>query len=157
VFLSAFMIYLSIRATYAPEYGTTIPVWIERLCGYNAKGSWPPVLSYAIEYFQTHQSAPPTKWLDTDGELTSLHFAFAQSSSHQPQRPPSPKKSTANVDLSQYRCKNHNRPSGCKYPQFNKGQPCPRQHVCYNCGEVSHLSPNCLTNPGLPPPAPTHK
>jgi len=54
MFLFAFMIYPSIRAIYTPEYGTTIPVWIERLCGYNAKGSWPPVLSYAIEYFLTH-------------------------------------------------------------------------------------------------------
>src|SRR5579859_2350397 len=75
-FLSAFLVYVSIRATYAPEYGTTIPLWIERLSNYTAKGSWPPVLTYAIEYFQTHQSAPAEKWLETDGELISLHFAL---------------------------------------------------------------------------------
>src|SRR5579859_4174362 len=65
-FLSAFLVYVSIRATYTPEYGTTIPLWIERLSNYTAKGSWPPVLAYAIEYFQTHQSAPATKWLETE-------------------------------------------------------------------------------------------
>src|SRR5579859_6402129 len=115
-----------------------------------------PVLAYAIEFFQTHQSAPAAKWLETDGELTSLHFAFA----HQPQpssRPPSPKKSTGNnSDLSQYRCKNFNRPGGCKYSHFHKGSACPHQHVCYNCGDAAHISPSCPTNPGLPPPPPSH-
>src|SRR5579859_2443344 len=80
-----------------------------------------PVLAYAIEYFQTHQSAPAAKWLETDSELTSLHFAFA----HQPQPsscPASPKKSTGNnTDPSQYRCKNFNRPGGCKYSHFHTG------------------------------------
>jgi hypothetical protein len=156
-FLSAFLVYVSIRATYAPEYGTTIPIWIERLCGYTVKGSWPPVLAYAIEYFQTHQSAPAEKWLETDGELTSLHFAFAQQPQASSSRLASPKKSTGNnVDLSQYRCKNFNRPGGCKYSQFHQGSTCPRQHVCYNCGDAAHISPSCPTNSGPPPPHPSH-
>src|SRR5579859_1458451 len=148
-FLSAFLVYVSIRATYAPEYGTTIPLWIERLSNYTAKGSWPPVLAYAIEYFQTHQSAPATKWLETDGELISLHFAFARQLQPSPSRPASSKKSIGNNrDLSQYGCKNFNHPTGRKYSQFHEGSTC--------CRKAARISPNRSITPGHLPPSPSH-
>jgi len=152
-FLSAFMIYISIRATFAPEYGSTMTLWVERIMGYTAKGSWPPVLAYVIDFFQRYQNAPASKWLDIDGELVALHFSFANTTPSIPHAPKSPSKATS-LPLPKKgpeRCKNFNRPNGCSFPSTHNGRACPRSHVCWGCGDANHLSPNCPTKPGPPP------
>ena len=151
-FLSAFMIYISIRATFAPEYGSTMSIWVERIISYNAKGSWPPVLAYIIDFFQRHQNAPAAKWLEIDGELVALHFSFANSATNLAHTPKSPTKTVTQVPRKvQERCKNFNRPNGCTFPASHNGRTCPRSHVCWGCGDANHVSANCTIKPGLPP------
>jgi hypothetical protein len=151
-FLSAFMIYISIRATFAPEYGSTMSIWVERIISYNAKGPWPPVLAYIIDFFQRHQNAPAAKWLEIDGELVALHFSFANSMPTLSHTPKSPTKTvTQSPRKAQERCKNFNRPNGCTFPASHNGRTCPRLHVCWGCGDANHVSANCTVKPGLPP------
>jgi hypothetical protein len=151
-FLSAFMVYISIRATFAPEYGSTMTLWVERIMGYTAKGSWPPVLAYVIDFFQRYQNAPASKWLDIDGELVALHFSFANTTPSIPHTAKSPSKAISLPSKKgPERCKNFNRPNGCSFPATHNGRACPRSHVCWGCGDANHLSPNCPTKPGPPP------
>jgi hypothetical protein len=152
-FLSIFMIYISIRFTFKPTYGGPMCVWVKCLIGYSMKRPWPVVLSYIIDYYQLHQTDPPKQWLLPDGEMIALHFSFSNTTKPTGNGSSSPTKSTASVSNTfkkKDKCKNYNRPSGCTFPEKNNGRPCPRLHVCWGCGDKSHLSPNCPTNPGLP-------
>lgn len=117
-FLSAFMIYISIRATFGPEYGSTMSIWVERIIGYNAKGSWPSVL---INFFQRHQTAPAAKWLEIDGELVALHFTFANSAPNLAHTPKSDQDSHPSPRPE--RCKKFNRSNGWTFPASHTQWP----------------------------------
>jgi hypothetical protein len=78
-FLSAWLIYIYIRASYQPERGPGLSAWTERLiflsrCEY----PWSTVLQYAIAYYSDHQNSPPEAWFKVDGELIANHFGIAK-------------------------------------------------------------------------------
>lgn len=78
-FLSAWLIYISVRTSYQPERGPGLVAWTERLvflsrCDY----PWSTILEYAIAYFNDHQNSPPEAWFKVDGELIANHFGIAK-------------------------------------------------------------------------------
>ena len=52
-FLSAWLIYISIRSLFSPERGPVLTYWTERVVYYSQAGmSFPSILRYVIAYFQ---------------------------------------------------------------------------------------------------------
>ena len=145
-FLSAWLFYISIRVSYAPERGFGLSHWTERLVYYSQSGfQWSVILNYAVAYFQKHQNSAPDAWLNTDSELVANHFAIARRTepSHS-SGPRSPKKTSASAtDIHQQVCQNWNRQSSnCTYKEKN-GVECPRRHVCAICEKDGHRSYQC--------------
>lgn len=104
-FLSAWLVYCSIRSTYSPEWGPGLAAWTERIVGYaSSTVPWSAVLNYAIAYFRAHQNAPTATWHLSDSELVSDHLALAHVQSV------APKTSTGKTKLPQQICNNYNRP-----------------------------------------------
>jgi hypothetical protein len=78
-FLSAWLIYISVRTSYCPERGPGLASWTERLvflsqCGY----PWSTILNYAIAYYGDHQNSPIEAWFKVDAELIANHFGISQ-------------------------------------------------------------------------------
>src|SRR5579859_1997786 len=145
VFMTTWMIYASIRSSFAGDRAPGLTHWTERLMQYSLKFEWSDCLNYAIEYFMKHQNASPGTWFSVDPEIVIGHFiASKQISSQNPaklastaassQHPQSPKKSF-NGEV----CQNWNRPVlGCTYrPRFD-GDKCARRHVCSTCLKSDH-------------------
>jgi hypothetical protein len=153
-FLSAWLIYVSIRTSFAPERGPGLTFWTERLVFYTQEGfPWTPVtLNYAIAYYTAHQNSSPETWynVNTDRELAINHFAVARKNPHQgssssttQHRSTSPKKSASSIPIQDQTCANWNRSSGgCTYNE-KYGQPCPRKHRCAICLNPAHKAGEC--------------
>jgi hypothetical protein len=77
-FLGAWMVYTSIRSSFAPERGPALALWTERLL-YHIGFSWPLALEYATAYFENHQNSPAETWYSIDPELVAQHFINPQS------------------------------------------------------------------------------
>ena len=83
-FLSAWMVYVSIRSTFAPERAPALAYWTERVVFYAQSGfQWSVVLNYAIAYFSAHQKSPVDTWysVNTDHKLAMHHFTIAHKTS----------------------------------------------------------------------------
>jgi hypothetical protein len=78
-FLSASLVYYSIRSTYSPEHGPGLNIWTEWIIVYASITTlpWSAVLDYIIAYFQEHQSDPPAYWYRSDTELILLYLSLA--------------------------------------------------------------------------------
>ena len=153
-FLSAWLMYVSIRSSYSPERGPGLVQWTERLVFHLQAGfQWSVVLNYAIAYFLTHQNSPPESWFLVDAEMVANHFAIAQRSTTsisaetavrvQPAKK-SPSKTSASLPIERQTCTNWNREhgSGCTWKEKH-GEKCPRQHRCLVCEEPGHKAFQC--------------
>jgi hypothetical protein len=149
IFMSAWMIYVSIRSSFANDRGPGLTHWTERLVQYSLKFEWSSCVNYAIEYFTKHQNASPDAWFSIDPEIVIGHFiASKRIMSSGPsnsattgsfQRPQSPKK-----PLNGEVCQNWNRPLlGCTYRPRHEGDKCPRRHVCSTCLKSDHKAHEC--------------
>jgi hypothetical protein len=156
-FLSAWLVYISIRTSYAPDRAPGLAFWTERLVFYTQQGfPWSVTLNYAIAYFTAHQNSPPETWykVNTDRELAINHFAVArknppqtQAQSSVPHRSTSPKKSVSSLPIQEQTCSNWNRPNGgCTYKE-KYGEPCPRKHRCNLCLNPAHKAADCPSKP----------
>src|SRR5271156_3689372 len=80
-FLSAWMVYVSIRSISQPERGPAFTYWTERLIFFVSDGfQWFNVLNYAIAYYSAHQNSPADTWynVNMEHELMTLHFTVAR-------------------------------------------------------------------------------
>jgi hypothetical protein len=153
-FLSAWMVYVSIRSTFAPERAPALAYWTERLVFYAQSGfQWSTVLNYAIAYFTAHQKSPADTWysVNTDRELVTNHFTVARKTSAPEnsstvQSRPFGKRYTSSVPLQDQTCANWNRPMGCNYKE-RLGETCPRKHRCSICLATSHKATECPSKP----------
>src|SRR5579859_3453142 len=85
VFMTTWMIYASIRSSFAGDRAPGLTHWTERLMQYSLKFEWSDCLNYAIEYFMKHQNVSPGAWFSVDPEIVIGHFiALKQISSQNP-------------------------------------------------------------------------
>lgn len=78
-FLSAWLIYISVRTSYVSEQGPRLAVWTERLVFLIQWGyPWPTILNYAVAYYSDHQNSLADAWFKVDGELIANHFGIIQ-------------------------------------------------------------------------------
>ena len=153
-FLSAWMVYVSIRSSFVPERASALAYWTERVVFYAQSGfQWSVVLNYAIAYFTAHQKSPSDTWysVNTDRELATNHFTVARKTSvpetsNPTQSRPSGKKSPS-VPIQEQTCAIWNRPLvGCNYKE-RFGFPCPRKHRCSTCLNSAHKATECPLKP----------
>ena len=77
-FLSAWLVYVSIRTSYNPERGAALLMWIERVIDLNDAGyDFHTILEYVIAYFQKHQNSPAEYWFKSDSDLHSDYLGNA--------------------------------------------------------------------------------
>lgn len=149
-FLSAWLIYISVRTTFAPERASGLAFWTERII-YRSKSGfpWTTILDYIIAYFGEHQNSPPDKWFSIGAELVADHFIISPSKPtptaaiQPPRRPSSPSKKDP-TPIQEQVCQNWNRPnSGCTIKD-KTGHDCLRLHICSNCrgGHKAHQCPS---------------
>lgn len=148
-FLSAWLIYISVRTSYSPDRGPGLASWTERLvflsqCGYQ----WSTILDYAIAYYGDHQNSPLETWFKVDGELIANHFGISQqrSSNHPSAKPVAfsassvgPSKTvqaSSTIPKHLQICLNYNR-DRCTNPCANG-----RRHVCAICVK-DHAASHC--------------
>ena len=145
-FLSAWLIYVSVRSSYASERGPGLAFWTERVVFHVQNGfAWSAVLNYAIAYFAKHQNSPPDAWYSVDPELVANHFVTARrvapieqaALSRSSRKRPNPS-SSSQGPITEQTCQNWNRPnSGCNHKD-RFGEPCPRKHRCAICLNLAH-------------------
>ena len=161
--LSAWMIYTSIRLAYAPERGSGLAVWTERLVNCSRSSfDFTAIVNYFVAYFQKYQNSPPEAWYNIDPELYTEHLANVTQKAMMSLRPthsPSPIKlphsgntrpagastntpKDSRAPITEQICFNWNRPSGCKIRE-NMGVDCLRQHVCSKCKAPGHRQYEC--------------
>ena len=150
--LPAWLIYVSIRAAFAPPRSPGLLVWTERLVGYNRlKFQFVDILDYFVAYFQKHQNSPPEQWFQADTELHTEHLgnatqkALAKTASVGSPSKQSAKPALSSVDaktMATQICHAFNRPTGCKIKE-RTGHECLRRHVCSNCSGSGHTSYAC--------------
>jgi hypothetical protein len=151
-FLSAWLIYVSIRMVYAPEYGPGLACWTERIVSYaRLNYDFSTIVNYVVAYFQKHQNSPPTTWFSADTELHTEHLGNAAQRAVNTLRTSSPVKSSANPaspfksqPISEQICNNWNRATGCKVKE-KSGNDCLRRHVCSKCNSASHRNFECTS------------
>ena len=150
-FLSAWLIYSSIRISYASERGPGLISWTERLIHKSLVGfSWYTILNYIIAYYTKHQKSAPDVWLTGDHEMITDYFVLAAprpAHTPIPNNPPrgqsQPKRGTAPIQ--EQICQNWNRSIlGCII-QDRTGHACLRRHVCLLCQEEPHKASACPT------------
>ena len=151
-FLSAWLIYSSIRISYAPERGPGLISWTERLIHKSLVGfSWYTILNYIIAYYTKHQNSAPDAWLTGDHEMISDYFVLAAprpAAAPNSYNPASrgqnhPKKDT--TPIQEQICQNWNRSNlGCTI-QDKTGHACLRRHVCLLCQKENHKATACPT------------
>jgi hypothetical protein len=151
-FLQAWLIYVSIRVSYAPERGSGLAFWTECLVFHaGLKYEFPVVLDYVINYFQSYQDSDPDDWFNIDSELHSNTFGnAAQKSLHVTVNPSGKSKAPIGkqvnyqpIPINDQVCLNWNRKSvGCKVKELH-GTDCKRRHVCNACQEPGHKSFQC--------------
>ena len=153
-FLSAWLIYCSIRISFAAERGPGLMSWTERLIQKSLVGfSWSTILNYTIAYYTKHQKSAPDVWLTADHEMVSDYFVLAAPrSTHAPilNNPPrsqsQPKKDTAPIQ--EQICQNWNRSiMGCTI-QDKTGHACLRRHICLICQKETHKASACPSRSG---------
>ena len=145
-FLSAWMVYVSIRSSFVPERASPLAYWTERVVFYAQSGfQWHVVLNYAIPYFTAHQKSPADTWysVNTHLELATNHFTVARKGSLQEnssgQSRTSGKRSP--LPIQDQTCANR-LGFGCNYKE-RFGDPCPRKHRSSVCLNVSHKATEC--------------
>lgn len=153
-FLSAWLVYISVRSSYVPERGPGLAFWTERVIYYAQSGfAWSTVLNYIVAYFLKHQNSPLADWYEVNSNLVAIHFSIARRNPVQADgwtssasRSPGKKQNTAMssvLPVHEQTCQNFNRPnSGCTYAAKN-GESCPRKHRCMLCKDPKHIAPNC--------------
>ena len=147
-FLSAWMVYVSIRSWFVPERAPPLAYWTERVVFYAQSGfQWHVVLNYAIAYFTAHQKSPADTWysVNTDLELATNHFTVARKSSvqeHSSAQPRTSGKKSA-LPIQDQTCANWNRPGfRCNYKE-RFGDACPHKHRRSIRLNVSHKATEC--------------
>jgi hypothetical protein len=150
-FLSAWMVYVSVRTTFEPERGPGLAIWTERVAFLSTlQYEFASIVSYVIAYFQAHQNNSPEAWFLVDSELHSEHFGNAAQRTlntirSQPAKPlikaPSYRPLTL-IPITEEVCRNWNRSSGCK-GKDQTPNTCLRRHVCLKCEESGHTEHNC--------------
>jgi hypothetical protein len=147
--LSAWLIYASIRTSYAPERGPGLMVWTERVVYFSRlMYEFSAIVNYVIAYFQKHQNSLPDAWFNTDTELHTEHLgnaaqrAVTSARSQSPTKPASKFFSSSEVHISEQVCHNWNRPTGCKIKELS-GNDCLRRHVCGKCKASGHKQFEC--------------
>jgi hypothetical protein len=148
-FLSAWLMYISVRTTFAPERAAGLTHWTERIVHRSKSGfSWSIILDYIIAYFGDHQNSPD-KWFSIGAELVANHFIISPQkpvpmvANQPPRRPSSPSKKDS-IPIQEQVCQNWNRPNiGCTIKD-KTGQDCLRRHICSNCsgGHKAHQYPS---------------
>ena len=139
-FLSAWLIYISVRTSYNPERGPGLASWTERLVFISQRGyPWSTILDYAIAYYSDHQTSPPAEWFKVDGVLIENHIGISQQKlSVQPSNggPSKTVQPSPLIPKHLQICLNYNR-DRCK-------NPCPtsRRHVCAICAK-EHSATHC--------------
>jgi len=149
-FLSAWLMYISVRTTFAPERAAGLAFWTERLIFRSKSGfSWSTILDYIVAYFGDHQNSPPDKWFSIGAELVADHFIISPQkpvpmvATQPPRRPSSPSKKDP-TPIQEQVCQNWNRPNiGCTIKD-KTGHDCLRRHVCSACfgGHKAHQCPS---------------
>lgn len=155
-FLSAWLIYISIRASYAPDRGPPLVSWTERLIFHvQLKYNFTIVLDYIVGYFLKYQNADPNTWFNVDPELHANTFGNAAqrtavASTAVAGHSRNPTKSTVTQPVSEQICLNWNRKAvGCKVKELT-GLDCQRRHVCRVCEDGNHRGYQC---PKAAPPS----
>ena len=153
-FLSAWLIYGSIRTAFAPERGPGLWAWTERIVGFGKlQYEFVAILDYIVAYFQKHQRSPPEKWFEMDSELHTEHLGNAaqkaltkSASLSSPTKAAAPKATPAQTGPSKpvtdQVCHAWNRSAGCQIKE-RTGNPCLRRHVCRHCMDPGHTSLAC--------------
>jgi hypothetical protein len=153
-FLSAWLIYISIRMAYVPERGPGLAVWTERLVFYSRlQYEFSAIVNYVIAYFR-HQNSPPEAWFNADTELHTEHLgnsaqraviAYRASSPIKTTGNPKPIGSLSSKPIAEQTCHNWNRPTGCKIKE-KTGTECLRRHACGKCGNSAHKLFECSSS-----------
>ena len=151
--LSTWMVYVSIRTSYAPERGPGLAIWTERVAFHvTLSYEFTAIVNYIVSYFQKHQNSTPEAWFNIDAELHSEHFGNAAQRAVNSLRtssvkPPVSKfgsmsKTPSLTPIAEQICRSWNRTTGCKIKeQTNKD--CLRRHVCAKCLDPGHKEHNC--------------
>jgi len=147
-FLSAWLMYISVRTTFAPERAAGLAHWTERIIHRSQSGfSWSTILDYIIAYFGDHQNSPPDKWFSIGAELVADHFIIlpqkpvAMVATQPPHCPSSPSKKNP-TSIQEQVCLNWNRPNiGCTVKDKTSHE-CLRRHICSHCSE-GHKAHQC--------------
>jgi len=149
--LSAWMVYISIRTSYAPERGPGLALWTERVAfQVSLLYEFPIIVNYFVAYFQKHQNGSPETWFSPDSDLHSDHFGNAaqravnslRSSSVKPSIKAFVPKQITPIPITDQVCHSWNRPTGCKIKEHTK-KDCLRRHICGRCFEPEHKEFEC--------------
>ena len=150
-FLSAWMIYVSIRSSYSPERGPGLSIWTERVVSFASLDyEFTSIVDYVVAYFQKYQNASPDLWFNIDTELHTEHFGnAAQRAIVNALRVSGSIKSTptkpfqkGSIPITEQICHNWNRVTGCKIKETTH-KDCLRRHVCSRCEKSAHRFFEC--------------
>jgi len=152
-FLSAWLVYGSIRSAFAPEMGPGLWVWTERIVGFSKlQYDFTAILDYVVAYFQKHQRSLPEKWFEMDSELHTEHLGNAAqraltksaslSSPTKSAAKPTPAQIGTSKPMIDQVCHAWNRSAGCQIKE-RTGNACLRRHVCRSCMDPGHTALAC--------------
>src|SRR2546423_733611 len=149
-FQSAWMVYVSIRTSYAPERGPGLAIWTEPVAFHSTlQYEFTTVVNYVVAYFQAHQNSSPESWFHVDSELHSEHFGNAaqravntlRSLPIQSSSKAFANKAITSTPITEEVCKNWNK-NVCKVLE-RTGNKCLRKHVCGICHDPKHIESSC--------------
>ena len=149
--LSAWMVYVSIRTSYAPERSPGLALWTERVAfQVSLLYEFSTIVNYFVAYFQKHQNSVPEAWFSPDSDLHSDHFGNAaqravnslRSSSVKPSIRPAATRQITPIPITDQVCHSWNRPTGCKIKEQTK-KDCLRRHICGKCFVPEHKEFEC--------------
>jgi hypothetical protein len=145
-FLSAWLVYVSIRTAFSPERASALIIWLDGFLSYHRDGFlWNTCLNYFCAYFRIHQNGHPNEWLSMDPELVTRHLSVAQRSTPMNRSASASRSSTKPHDdlpLEQQICRGFNKEIGCKI-RDNTGKHCQRKHICSTCNSATHKAFQC--------------
>ena len=149
--LSAWMVYVSIHTSYAPERGPGLALWTERIAfQVSPLYEFTTIVNCFVTYFQKHQNGSPEAWFSPNSDLHSDHFGNAvqrainsfRSSSVKPSNRPNSSRQIAPIPITDQICHCWNRPTGCKIKEQTK-KDCLQCHVCGKCFKPEHKEFEC--------------
>ena len=149
-FLSAWMVYASIRTAFAPERAAGLAMWTERLIRFSSlnPGNFISITQYAFSYLHRYQSENPDTWFNVCSELYNRYICAPRPPPPRSEPSPKPQSSPTGPSssnpfrpftnyISQEICRGWNNPFGCKIKK-KFGKECLRKHICLNCESPDH-------------------